>query len=214
MSVDLGPLKQPDYQIVKFWYQKDWAEFCVNQGEVTDSEAMQFLKDQYGVVVGKFSASMMNSLSQAIFVEHGTSGAVMPLTWEHMGEETKKGYYRAMAAGFFELRLCDSSWKAEQIATCIYPSWFSEWQAQTQIRPLGIEAKRVRSLSMGAGASNLKKFKVSAPVSNTMTQLLPKLTRNSQSGSAMVSGADNIPELTLKKALSTRMRPNQSKTPR
>lgn len=108
----------------------------------------------------------MHGLAQAIFLEHGITGAAMPLTWEHADEELKKRYYRAMAAGFFELRLCDSSWKAEQIATCIYSSWFlGSWQGQIQIHPLAIEGKRVRSWSTEAGAS--KKFKVMAPVSNT-----------------------------------------------
>jgi hypothetical protein len=170
VSVDLGAFKHNDYPMVKFWFQQDWAAFCADiQGETTDSEAMPFVEDQYGVVVGIFSLSMMHSLAQAIFVERGTSGAAVPSRWEHVDEETKKGYYRAMAAGFFELRLCDSNWKAEQIATCIYPSWFSGWKAQIQIRPLAIEGKRVRNWSTEAGAS--KKFKA---VSNT--QLLPKLT--------------------------------------
>jgi hypothetical protein len=212
VSVDLGPLKQTDYPMVKFWYQRDWAEFCAtNQGEAIDSEAMRFVEDQYGIVVGKFSASMMYALAEAIFVEHGTSGAVMPPTWEQADQETKKGYYRAMAAGFFELRLCDSSWKAEQLAACIYSSWFVGWQAQIPIRPLAIEGKRVRNWLMAAGPP--KKFRVMAPVSNT--QLLLKLThKGSQSGSGAGGSDGNFPESTLRRALTTRMRPNNSVTAR
>ncbi len=154
MSVDLGPLKQTDYPMVKFWYRRNWAEFCANnQGEVTDPVAIRFVEDQHGVAAGKISASMMHALAQAIFLEHGTSGAPVPLTWERADEEIKKGYYRAMAAAFFELRLCDSSWKADQIATCIYSSWVLRWQGQTQFHPLAIEGKQVRNWSMEAGTS-------------------------------------------------------------
>jgi hypothetical protein len=155
--------------MVKFWYQKDWIEFYAkNQGEATNSEAqMKFVEDQHGVAVGKFSSSMMHSLAQAIFVEHGTSGAAVPLAWEHADEMMKKRYYRAMAAGFFELRLCDSCWKAEQLAICIYSSWFTGWQGKYQIRPLAIEGGRARSWSMEAGPS--KKLKAMAPLAVSST---------------------------------------------
>jgi hypothetical protein len=176
VSVDLGPLKQTDYPMVKFWYRQDWAEFCVNNpGEATDPEAIRFVEDQHGVAAGKMSASMMHNLAQAIFLEHGTSGAPVPLTWERVDVEIKKEYYRAMAAAFFELRLCDSSWKADQIATRIYSSWFSGWQGQIMLRPLAIEGKRVRNWSMEAGTS--KKFKAAAQVS-TNTQPFRNLLIN------------------------------------
>jgi len=73
--------------------------------------------------VDGFSAAMMQSLAWAIWVELEISDAA-PLMWEQADAETRKGYYWAMAVGFFELRLCDLNWKAEQIATEHYSGWF------------------------------------------------------------------------------------------
>jgi len=84
---------------------------------------MQYVEDQHGNVVDGFLAAMMRSLARAIWVELGVSGAA-PLTWGQADAETRKGYYWAMAAGFFKLRLCNSNWKAEQIATEHYSRWF------------------------------------------------------------------------------------------
>jgi len=174
---------------VKFWNKDNWIEFCkINkQAEVADlpeplrgntrasqgiNVAMRYDEEQHGNVVDGFSAAMMRSLAQAIWVELGVSGAA-PLTWGQADAETRKGYYRAMAAGFFELRLCDSNWKAEQIATEHYSGWFLKWCLHIQVRPLALDGKRVHTESMKAGA--VKRLRVKAPVRNIL--LFPKCTQ-------------------------------------
>ena len=191
MTVDPGALQAINYPNVKFWNKDNWTEFKLSkqaepeevadlpeplQGNTQASQginvAMRYVEDQHGNIVDGFLAAMMQSLAWAIWVELGISGAA-PLTWGQADAETKKGYYQAMAAGFFELRLCDSNWKVEQIATENYSGWFSRWCSYIQVRPLLLEGKRVHNESKKAGA--VKRLRVKAPVSNIL--LFPKHTQ-------------------------------------
>jgi hypothetical protein len=185
----LGPLKQTDYPQVKFWYGEDWTNFCVNNqalrglGQVSQlincAADMQFIEDRHGIAMDAFSMSMVRSLAQAIWVGFGTVGAA-PLTWEEADEKTRHGYYTAMCAGFFELRLCDSNWKAETVATNTYHLWLSSWKLQ--MRPPALDGKRVCDASTSAGPS--KKLRVTGAVSTnilfadhtSMLRLLPRWT--------------------------------------
>jgi hypothetical protein len=81
---------------------------------------MQYVEDQHGHVVSGESVIMMRSLAQNIWFELGITGAAAP-SWEQVDVQSKKGYYRAMAASFFNLRLCALDWKAEKIAQDNYP---------------------------------------------------------------------------------------------
>jgi len=77
-------------------------------------------------------------------------------------EESKKGYYQAMAASFFNLRLGDSNWKAEQIAVDNYTFWFMRLHSD----PTGHQNKHVRNTITKAGP--LKKSKSKASVSSNI----------------------------------------------
>jgi hypothetical protein len=115
---------------------------------------MLYVEDQHGHVVSRESVIMMRSLAQNIWFELGITGAAAP-SWEQVDVQSKKGYYRAMAASFFNLRLCDLDWKAEKIAQDNYPLWHLRWQMQNQ----GAEgSKRVRNASNVAPV-RLKKSK-------------------------------------------------------
>jgi len=58
-----------------------------------------------------------------------------------------------MAAGFFELRLCDLNWKVEQIATEHYSGWFLKWCLHIQVHSLVLDGKCVHNELMKAGAA-------------------------------------------------------------
>ncbi len=123
--------------------------------------------------------SMIWSLAQAIWVGFGTVRAA-PLTWEEADEKMRDGYYTAMCAGFFELRLCDSNWKAEKVATNMYHLWLLSWKLQ--IRPPALDGKHIHDASMSAGPS--KKLRVAGAVSTNilfadhtaMLRVLPRWT--------------------------------------
>jgi hypothetical protein len=172
VGFNVGPLEQADYPKVKFWYLGDWTKFCSKgnistsgnreAGGITNPQlavtgAMQYIEDQHGHVVSGESVIMMCSLAQNIWFELGITGAAAP-SWGQVDVQSKKGYYRAMAASFFNLRLCDLDWKAEKIAEDNYPLWHLRWRMQIQ----GTEdSKRVRNASNVAPVMvQLKKSKV------------------------------------------------------
>ena len=141
---------------------------------------------------------MMWSLAQTIWFELGISGAAS-MMWGQVDVESKKGYYHAMAAGFFVLRLCNSDWKAEQITIDNYTLWLIRWRAQTQFPtgPAGTghqsTSKRVRNTSMIAEPS--KKSRVKS-VSTSNIHVSPKCTHisNTQSGNLVNQDYDNVPK--------------------
>ena len=178
---------------MKFWYKQEWTEFSKNkQAEPADPQValrgsarahmginvmMRYIQDRHGFVVDGFTASMMRSLARAIWVEFGISGAA-PNTWGQADLESRNGYYRAMNAGFFELRLCDANWKAEQIATECYSAWHSKWrlyiQACSFTLPAEVKALPEAGPSRKTKKTPAKRRKVKASVS--FTKLLLKRT--------------------------------------
>lgn len=166
MGFNVGPLERAEYPDVKFWYLADWTQFCSNRKRDATNKpqltAMQYMEDQHGHAVSGESVDLMRSLAQDIWVELGISGAAST-TWSQVDVESKKGYYRAMAASFFNLRLCDSDWKAERIAEDNYTLWILRWRAHLQTQ--GPEAskanqsKRIRTSTLSQVQSKKSKVK-------------------------------------------------------
>ena len=110
---------------------------------------MQYIQDRDGHFIDELSKFAMRNFALSIWAELGMSG-VASSTWGQVDKESKKGYYRAMAGAFFNLRLCDADWKAEQIAVDNYKLWY--------LRRYPDHGKRNRNESTKAGPS--KKSKV------------------------------------------------------
>jgi hypothetical protein len=98
-------------------------------------------------------------------------------TW---GSLIKTGYGEqervllAMNIAFFELRLCDTNWKADQIVTNFYSSWYSKWRLHIQTSytlPADVEVNAPPK----PGPSRKRKAK--PLVSLKFTKILLKLTQ-------------------------------------
>ena len=72
-----------------------------------------------------------------------------PPTWGKADVNMVQGYHSEMCRQFPELKLCKSNWKADQIATDNYPSWYCGW-SETQSR------KSVNDVMPGVTVPNLK----------------------------------------------------------
>jgi hypothetical protein len=165
----------------------EWTKFISTRNVSTGREAgganpqqpaMQYVENQRGQAVSENSVAMMRTLAQAIWMELGINGAAsMAESWGNVDVESKRAYYRAMEVGFFELRLCDSNWKAEQIALDNYPLWLLRWHARPEFQTgeEGTGNKRVRKTSTMTGTSKKSKGKSKASVSPNI-QFFPKCT--------------------------------------
>jgi len=134
---------------------------------------MRYVQDRHGSVVDGHAVSMMRALARAIWVELGIGGAA-PTTWKQVDAQSRDSYYHAMNVGFFELRLCNENWKAEQIATVYYLSWYNKWLDYLQTRSLALPVAvnplpkaGPSELRKKAAPSKRKKAKVSPTVSFT-----------------------------------------------
>ena len=91
--------------------------------------------------------------------------ASAPPTWKHAPTEMKQMYQRFMVDKFPELRLCDNSWKADQIAASNYGSWYNYWVKRrindAQMKPAKRQ-KTTLSVSMISNALSLL-FLISIP---------------------------------------------------
>lgn len=175
------------------WFKQDWTEFCKHnkQAEPTDPQvslrgsarahmginmAMRYVQDRHGSAVDGYVAAMMRALARAIWVELGICGAA-PTTWKQVDAQSRDAYYCAMNVGFFELRLCDANWKAEQIATTYYSAWHFKWCEYFQTRsltlPVAVEVPTAGPSTRKGAPSKRRKVKASAV---SFTGLLPKHT--------------------------------------
>ncbi len=148
-----------NYPNVKFWYLIDWILFCQN-ASTADAQAhsetrVHYIEDQHGSIINAHSVTAILNLAREVWVELDISGAAPPI-WENADMEIKMGFYQAMAASFFEFRLCDSNWKAERYAIDNYGLWYLEWHAQTQLVATGYPGKRVRDASMKSSGASKK----------------------------------------------------------
>jgi len=188
VGFNAAPLEQVDYPDVKFWNLADWTKFSKEnvstisnreagvtnfpQQTVGPTGAMQYVEDQHGHAVSEESVHLMRSLAQNLWLELGITGAA-PTSWRKVDVQSKKFYYHAMAASFFNLRLCASDWKAEKIAEDNYALWYLRWRVQTQTPEAILQSKRVRNTSTVAqGQSKKSKVKNKESVSTTSNHFL------------------------------------------
>ena len=176
MSIDLGLLQSVDFPKVQFWYLDDWT-----RARKPITGPMQYIQDREGRVVDEIAIFAMRGLAQSIWSELGVSGAAAS-TWRQVDMESKKHYYRAMAAGFFNLRLCDENWKAEQIAMDNYSLWVLRWcpgQADSDQLKRGRNLPTTRKAGPSTSGNKTRRPKVNlrstASVSSNVHFFFPKL---------------------------------------
>ncbi|KII89768.1 hypothetical protein PLICRDRAFT_174607 [Plicaturopsis crispa FD-325 SS-3] len=136
----LPPLHQSDYPLVRYWRKRDWTAEKQNlsvtdpdqkpgaRGAVRASNGenvmMQYVETENGHMVDGFRASDIKFVARRIWAEMAVElQGNVPLKWKNVGIKGADRYARDMALHCPELRLCDSDWKAHQIATDTYPSW-------------------------------------------------------------------------------------------
>ncbi|KAF8806943.1 hypothetical protein BYT27DRAFT_7016903, partial [Phlegmacium glaucopus] len=84
-----------------------------------------------GTVVDGHKATEMRRYARLIWVHMANKGG-LPLSWGKAGVKLSQVYCREMRQRFPELALYDLDWKADQIATDNYPSWYKNWSETSQ----------------------------------------------------------------------------------
>lgn len=145
------PVRREDYPDVRFWTRRDWLDRSGQEsdtmlldnsgrrGKARASQginvAMRYVEDENGTVVDGHRATEMRRYARLIWVHMANSGE-LPVSWGKADVKLSQTYCREMRQRFPELALCDLDWKADQIATDNYPSWFKNWSESSQKAPV------------------------------------------------------------------------------
>jgi hypothetical protein len=178
------PLCQKDYPKIKFWFKRQWTEFTNNQpanalssrGRSRASQginvAMQYVELEDGTVIDGDRATEMRKFARGVWVSFAKNGAP-PSKWGQADVQARQQYINSLSSRFPELRLCDLDWKAEQIATDNYPSWYNTWLSKQKARTVVKEEEAVdappqtqvtkRSRKASSVKSEAKRVKLAVP---------------------------------------------------
>jgi hypothetical protein len=87
---------------------------------------MRYVELEDGTVINGDRAGEIRKFARSIWVSFSKKGPP-PSKWGQADIEMRKTYCNEMGHRFPELTYCDFDWKADQIATDNYPSWFANW---------------------------------------------------------------------------------------
>jgi hypothetical protein len=85
-----------------------------------------FIETEEGEIVDEDRFDKMRKYARKIWDLFETEGSVPP-SWGQAARQLKQRYHKLMRDNFPELKLCNDNWKADQIATSNYPSWYQYW---------------------------------------------------------------------------------------
>jgi hypothetical protein len=139
------PLRREDYPNVRFWTRREWMDRSGQESDSIDNSgqrgkarasqginvAMRYVEDRNGTVVNGHRATEMRRHARLIWVHMANNGGVPP-SWGKADVKLSQTYCHEMRQRFPDLALCDLDWKADQIATDNYPSWFKNWSESSQ----------------------------------------------------------------------------------
>ena len=119
--------------------------------------SMRYVQLKDGTVIDGHRATEMRNHARAVFVGFADDGKNFA-SWGEADAMSRRIYYNEMAFRFEELSYCELDWKAEQIATDIFPGWKLSWaNKQNRLREETTEksSKRTRQESV----THQKRFK-------------------------------------------------------
>jgi len=167
-----APLRQEDYPNIKFWFKRQWIGFSNDHltNAISGPQArgrsraaqginvtMQYVELEDGTIISGDRATEIRKFARAIWVSFSKAGTP-PSKWGQADIQTRQQYLHAMGSHFTELRLCDLEWKAEQIATNNYPSWYTNWLSKRDVQDLKQENDDVPSLQTKRSRKASAKF--------------------------------------------------------
>ena len=178
------PLKQSDYPKVNFWNRCDWTSFQ-NKMKVDESKMaasvrgrsraskginvmMLYVESEDGVPVNGDTAYHIRNMAKSFWDGLGDNA---PARWGQATLQVKSDYCRQMVTWFPDLRLCSCDWKASNIATDFYGSWYKGW-----LKKLG-DSQEIE----GSGGSQNKRSRKDS------TKIMPKRTRIQMGSDTFVS---------------------------
>jgi hypothetical protein len=174
-----APLRPEDYPKIKYWFKRQWTEFCSNDHPTNATSgpqargrsraaqginvSMQYVELEDGSTISGDRATEIRKFARAIWVSVSKTDTP-PSKWGQADIQIRHQYLFAMGSRFPELRFCDLEWKTDQIATDNYPSWYTNWLGRRDTQnlkkedgdALSLQTKRSRKASEKLAAKRIK----------------------------------------------------------
>jgi hypothetical protein len=143
---------------------------------------MRYVELEDGTVIDGDRAGEIRKFARSIWVSFSKKGP--PLSkWGQADVEMRKTYCKEMGNRFPELTYCELDWKADQIATDNYPSWYVHWlpkgepaQMKEEDGETGTLTKRSRKASTRTTNKRTKVADVDDMQTNSGTPVSPLIT--------------------------------------
>ncbi|KAJ7509252.1 hypothetical protein B0H11DRAFT_1703035, partial [Mycena galericulata] len=133
----LPQLSRDDYPLVKYWYRTDYAHGsdgvsnngapAPRRGGALSSQGInvsdRYIETEDGEIVNGYRVTAMGKTAGQIWFGFVAKG-ISPPTWGQASLEVVTMYNNEMCRTHHELRYCADNWKAQQIATINYSSWY------------------------------------------------------------------------------------------
>lgn len=171
---------QKDYPNAMFWTRKSWREHRNDAGVTRIStqgtdQKLDFLEDEDGEVFDTAKIADVRRHARQIFNTLALK-CLAPATWSK-ADVTAVAYYRhEMCRHVLDLRLCENSWKADAVATEVYPLW-------SRHRPDLPDVKKEQE-DLSVGEKRKYNENSSAPDSKRAKTAVPGTQANAMAGSS------------------------------
>ena len=155
--------KREDYPDVRFGTRRDWIDrpSQENDAMVLDSGlrrgktrasqginvTMLYVENENGIAIDGHRAAEIRRYARLIWV-HMSNNGELPTSWGKASVKLSQAYCREMRQRFSELALCELDWKADQIATDNYPSWYKNWSESSQKTSVKQEAVKQEAVTL------------------------------------------------------------------
>ena len=150
------------YPKVKYWFKEDWTNTDSDETDATIMNEMEgtrgpgrvsqginvtarFVEDPEGNILNGWRVTDMRNLAQQIFHQLLRCNAA-PVQWRRVSRDSLLYYLSEMYSSFPELRLCDSHWKANRLASRQYSGWYRN-NVSKKVVKLEVTADKPKSQS-------------------------------------------------------------------
>lgn len=148
-----------------------------------------FLEDFDGQPVLEKDAREMNRTARSIWWGFYHRG-LAPAKWGQLGQSDLDEYFTKMCSQYPQLALCENNWKANQLASLAYPSWY---RYNIKEKSRGIKEELTQVAEPNLSASMVEIAATSEPQSNAPTVQPRKRVKISRNVPTNASDIQSVP---------------------
>jgi len=121
-------LDRSKHPAVRFWTEKQFRDWKATAEGRAATIPTAYLEDKLGCASDKDCTEKILAAMRDVWQDLRSSGLLnASMTWTSIPRTTKLAIRNEMARSFEELRLCEDSWKTDEIRKLYYSAWKQTW---------------------------------------------------------------------------------------